>query len=109
MVVFLDSRGNLKFKDLVDGIDRELVKLELENGGIFNDSVCVCVVFKCKSVEECELEYKCFKIILVEYNLFILKGSLEKDKFMFVEDKRCWECVINVVGLLWVNDVLRML
>ena len=35
VVVPPDSRGNPKFKDSVDGIERELAKLESENGGIF--------------------------------------------------------------------------
>ena len=38
VVVPPDSRGNPKFKDSVDDIDRELAKLESENGGISNDS-----------------------------------------------------------------------
>ena len=107
VVVPPDSRGNPKFKDSVDGIDRELAKLESENGGISNDSARARVASKRKSVEECESEHKRLKTTSVEYNLSILKGSLEKDKSMSAEDKRRWECVINAVGLLRANDAPR--
>ena len=107
VVVPPDSRGNPKFKDSVDGIDRELAKLESENGGISNDSARARVASKRKSVEECESEHKRLKTTSVEYNLSILKESLEKDKSMSAEDKRRWECVINAVGLLRANDAPR--
>ena len=107
VVVPPDSRGNPKFKDSVDGIERELAKLESENGGISNDSARARVASKRKSVEECESEHKRLKTTSVEYNLSILKGSLEKDKSMSAEDKRRWECVINAVGLLRANDAPR--
>ena len=107
VVVPPDSRGNPKFKDSVDDIDRELAKLESENGGISNDSARARVASKRKSVEECESEHKRLKTTSVEYNLSILKGSLEKDKSMSAEDKRRWECVINAVGLLRANDAPR--
>ena len=104
VVVPPDSRGNPKFKDSVDGIERALTKLESENGGISNDSARARIASKRKSVEECESEHKRLKTTSVEYNLSILKGSLEKDKTMSAEDKRRWECVINAVGLLRAND-----
>ena len=107
VVVPPDSRGNPKFKDSVDGIEGELAKLESENGGISNDSARARVASKRKSVEECESEHKRLKTTSVEYNLSILKGSLEKDKSMSAEDKRRWECVINAVGLLRANDAPR--
>jgi hypothetical protein len=107
VVVPPDSRGNPKFKDSVDDIDRELAKLESENGGISNDSARARVASKRKSVEECESEHKRLKTTSVEYNLSILKESLEKDKSMSAEDKRRWECVINAVGLLRANDAPR--
>ncbi len=107
VVVPPDSRGNPKFKDSVDGIERELANLESENGGISNDSARARVASKRKSVEECESEHKRLKTTSVEYNLSILKGSLEKDKSMSAEDKRRWECVINAVGLLRANDAPR--
>ena len=107
LVVPPDSRGNPKFKDSVDGIERELAKLEAENEGISNASARARVASKRKSVEECESEHKRLKTTSVEYNLSILKESLEKDKSMSAEDKRRWECVINAVGLLRANDAPR--
>jgi len=107
LVIPPDSRGNPKFKDSVDGIERELAKLEAENEGISNASARARVASKRKSVEECESEHKRLKTTSVEYNLSILKESLEKDKSMSAEDKRRWECVINAVGLLRANDAPR--
>ena len=102
VVVPSDSRGNPKFKDSIDVIERELTKLETENGGISNNSARARVASKRKSVEECEAEHKRLKTTSVEYNLSILKESL--DSPMSAEDKRRWECVINAVGLLRAND-----
>lgn len=107
LVIPPDNRGNPKFKDSVDGIERELAKLEAENEGISNASARARVASKRKSVEECESEHKRLKNTSVEYNLSILKESLEKDKSMSAEDKRRWECVINAVGLLRANDAPR--
>ena len=102
VVVPSDSRGNPKFKDSIDVIERELTKLETENGGISNNSARARVASKRKSVEECEAEHKRLKTTSVEYNLSILKELL--DSPMSAEDKRRWECVINAVGLLRAND-----
>ena len=102
VVVPSDSRGNPKFKDSIDVIERELTKLETENGGISNNSARTRVASKRKSVEECEAEHKRLQTTSVEYNLSILKESL--DSPMSAEDKRRWECVINAVGLLRAND-----
>ena len=75
MVVPGNSRGNTQFKGTVDEIERELTKLETEDGGITNDSACACVNSKRQTVQARELEHKRFKSTSIEYKLSVLKES----------------------------------